>query len=111
MNNYITYTSNEPIEYRGNVNHIININIAGKDKKYRVVTESREIKSVPEDIIGWSRLCFQQQELVYHYDLEEVKFVKVKRKEEIAAEESVAKAKEALKAAENSLKVIKDEGK
>lgn len=39
---------------------------------------------------------------------QEIKKLTVKTPEEKAAEESVAKAKEALKAAENALKVIKD---
>lgn len=107
MNNYITYTGNEPIEYRGNINHMININIAGKDKQYRVISESREIKEVGGQwAFGFmNREC----EVVFHYHLEEIKIVKVKSKEEIAAEESLAKAKEALKAAENALKVVKEQ--
>lgn len=110
MNNYIRYTSNEPIEYRGNVNHIISVNIAGKDTKYRVISESCEMKSAPiQNTVGW--WFHPQQELVYHYELEEVKFIKVKSKEEIAAEESVAKAKDALKAAKNAWKVVKEQNK
>jgi len=49
---------------------------------------------------GW----FPNHKFIY----EEVRMVKVKTKEEIAAEESVAKAKEALKAAENALKTVKE---
>ena len=37
-----------------------------------------------------------------------IKKLSVETKEQIAAEESVAKAKEALKAAENALKVVKE---
>lgn len=44
---------------------------------------------------------------VYTYEMTEVIQVKLPTKEQIAAEESVAKAKEALKAAENALKVVK----
>lgn len=49
---------------------------------------------------GW----FPNHKFVY----EEVRMVKVKTKEEKAAEESVAKAKEALKAAEDTLKAVKE---
>lgn len=49
---------------------------------------------------GW----FPNHKFVY----EEVRMAKVKTKEQIAAEESVAKAKEALKAAENALKIVKE---
>lgn len=43
------------------------------------------------------------------YELIEI--LELKSKEEVAAEESVAKAKEALKAAENALKVVKEQNK
>lgn len=44
----------------------------------------------------------------YHVTAERIHKLTVKTKEQIAAEESVAKAKEALKAAENALKTIKE---
>lgn len=44
----------------------------------------------------------------YTYELREIKS---KSSEEIAAEESVVKAKEALMAAENALKVVKEQSK
>ena len=52
---------------------------------------------------GW----FPNHKFVY----EEVRTVKVKTIEQVAAEESVAKAKEALKAAENALKAVKEQKK
>lgn len=47
----------------------------------------------------------------YKFTAEQINKLTVKSKEQIAAEESVAKAKEALKAAENALRVVKEQKK
>ena len=70
-----------------------------------VISESQETESWYDDEPFH---LFQTHCRVYTYELVEFVKVKVKTKEEIAAEESVAKAKEALKAAENALKVVKE---
>ena len=51
---------------------------------------------------------FERPEIHTKFDAVEIPQLTVKTKQEKAAEESVAKAKEALRAAENALKVVKE---
>lgn len=78
---------------------LITLNLTGKEEKYCIIAEEHGYKDA-----GW----FQEPEPVWTSTLQEVVLIKRPSKEEIAAEESVAKAKEALKAAENALKMVKE---
>lgn len=85
-------------EGEGNLK-IITLKLTGKEEKYCITAEERELKDG-----GW----FNDATPVWTSTLQELMFVTRPSKEEIAAEESVAKAKEALKAAENALKAVKE---
>lgn len=109
MNNCrITYTSTSPLDYRGSVNNLVKIVINGIEKEYCVINEGYETLSWYDDEPFH---LYKMNQRVWKYELTELVRVAVKSKEEIAAEESVAKAKEALKAAENALKVVKEQSK
>lgn len=101
----MTYTTDTPLDYRGSANHTVKININGVDKEYCVIQERWETRSWFDEA---PMSCYKMNQRVFTYELVEVMEVKAKSKEEIAAEESVTKAKEALKAAENALKVVKE---
>jgi hypothetical protein len=98
------YESSTPLDYRGNSQHIVKVNINGEDKEYYVVSERCESKTRYGE--PFNHLDMYQK--VWTYELLEFVKVKVKTKEQIAAEESVSKAKEALIAAENALKAVKE---
>jgi hypothetical protein len=99
----MTYNSLTPIDYKMNDNGVrtIKIKIGDEEKEYCVVSVNI---SKHRDYGWWD---FHLNPTVYSYELEEINLVHVKTKEQKAAEESVAKAKEALKAAENALKAVK----
>lgn len=100
----MTYNSLTPIDYKLNDNGVrtIKIRIGEEEKEYCLI--SVNVYSHPNyDGRGWA---FPGSGTVYSYQLDEIIKVKLPSKEEIAAEQSVAKAKEALKAAENALKVL-----
>jgi hypothetical protein len=94
------YESLEPLS-GDKVNQPVVVNINGEEKLYYVVSERRTMSNT--DCGMWGKPY-----LVYIYEMTQISQVKLKTKEEIAAEESVAKAKEALEAAENALKVVKE---
>lgn len=95
----MTYSSLTRLNYHNNnPTNPVKIKIGEEEKLYYVISES-----ITQGHYWPDRAAF-----VYEYELREVFVAKVKTKEEIAAEESVAKAKEALKAAENALKVVKE---
>lgn len=101
----MTYTTDTPIDYRGNSNHIVKVSVNGVDKEYCIISERRETRSwFDEPAMGY----YKMNRDVWVYELIEFVKVKIKSKEQIAAEESVAKAREALKAAENALKAVKE---
>lgn len=78
------------------------LNLTGKDTLYAIIAE--EYGTRGSHIYGW----FSEPEMIWRTTLQEVILVHKPSKEEIAAEESVAKAKEALQAAENALKCVKE---
>lgn len=80
----------------------VKIKIGEEEKEYFIASENITCEGVSVDCNSW------KGQTVYSYELNEIIKVKTRTKEEIAAEESVAKAKEALKAAENALKVVKE---
>ena len=88
----------------------IKIKSNGSTKKFRIVSEQYfgggSGGSSFAGGIGWHSSGGGSYSIQYTYELKEN--VKPKSLEELAAEESVAKAKEALKAAENALKAVKD---
>jgi hypothetical protein len=94
------YESLTPLSV-GGIRQPIVVKINEEEKIYYVVSE-RVIMS--DNVCGmWGKPY-----PVYTYEMTEISQVKLPTKEEIAAEESVAKAKEALKAAENALKAVKE---
>lgn len=99
----MTYNSLTRLEYYGNSrSKPVKIKVGDEEKEYIVMSES--ITCEP----AYSGFDFYRSVTVYSYDLREIVKVKQPSKEEVAAEESVIKAKEALKAAENALKVVKE---
>jgi hypothetical protein len=99
----MTYNSLTRLDYRNNPFRVVKITIGTEEKEYCVVSEGITCGSVYSDIYSY------QNQTVYSYELHEIVKVKTKTPEQIAAEESVAKAREALKAAENALKVVKEQ--
>jgi hypothetical protein len=83
---------------------MVKLNLTGKEELYAIIAEEHGMRGDPS---WWG---FSEPEVIWKTTLQEVILVKHKQpcKEEIAAEESVAKAKEALKAAENALKIVKE---
>lgn len=104
----MTYTTDKPLDYRGSTNDLVKVNINGIDKEYCVISERCETRSWFDEA---PMHCYKMNNRVWVYELVEFIKVKTKTKEEIAAEESVSKAKEALKAAENALKIVKEQKK
>lgn len=103
----MTYNSLTRLNYRnsnGGLN-IVKIKVADEEKDYCVLSESI---SSGADRGNWWDYHNNSNLVIYSYELEEILKVRTKTKEQIAAEESVAKAKEALKAAENALRVVKE---
>jgi uncharacterized protein YceK len=96
----MVYESLTPLTASGGCQQVM-IRINGEEKIYHVVNERVVMGGTDSSWWGSSYP-------VYTYELREFIQVKTKTKEQIAAEESVAKAKEALKAAENALKVVKE---
>jgi hypothetical protein len=94
----MVYESLTPLTASGGRQQVM-IRINGEEKIYHVVSERMEMGGTDS---SWWGVSYP----VYIYELREFIQVKTKTKEQIAAEESVAKAKEALKAAENALKVL-----
>lgn len=101
----MTYNSLTRLDYRNNPSRTVKIIIGTEEKEYCVVSEGITCESVYTDFKSW------QGQTVYSYELHEIVKIKIKTPEQIAAEESVAKAKEALEAAENALKVVKEQKK
>ena len=81
---------------------MIKLNLTGKEELYAIIAEESGVRNNPT---WWGE---SEQEIVWRTTLQEVILTKQRSKEEISAEESVAKAKEALKAAENTLKAVKE---
>lgn len=98
----MSYNSLTRLDFMPNSTKPIKIKILDQEKEYYVISET-----ISRDTLSTDYHMFQNY-TVYEYELQEIVKVKLPTKEEIAAQESVAKAKEALKAAENALKVIKD---
>ncbi|WP_391559705.1 hypothetical protein [Robertmurraya sp.] len=96
----LVYESLTPLTASGTYQQIM-VRINGEEKIYHVVSERVVMSSMDT---GWWGSSYP----IYIYELMEFQQVKMPTKEELAAEESVAKAKEALKAAENALKVVKE---
>ena len=96
----MVYESLTPLTASGRHQQVM-IRINGEEKIYHVLGERVVMSSTDS---GWWGSSYP----VYIYELREFIQVKTKTKEQIAAEESVAKAKEALLAAENALKVVKE---
>ncbi len=95
----MTYSSLTRLNYQNNSQaNPVKIKIGEEEKIYYVISES----------ITQGHYWPNSAAYVYEYQLQEVMTVKLKTPEERAAEESVTKAKEALKAAENALKCIKE---
>lgn len=84
---------------------VVKLNITGKEQLYVITAEQYGTRN------GYTYGWFSNQEMLWTTTLRELTTVRMPSKEEIAAEESVAKAKEALKAAENALKVVKEQTK
>lgn len=103
----MTYSSSTPLDYelKGEC-RTIKVKFGDEEKEYCVLSVNISNPFYPGEY-GFS-FCRGNNIKLYTYELEEIQKVKVKTKEQIAAEESVAKAKEALKAAENALKVVKE---
>lgn len=106
----MTYNSLTRLNYRNSTGglNIVKIKVDDEEKDYCVLSESM---STGAEKGSWWDYHNNSNLIIYSYELEEILRVRVKTKEEIAAEESVAKAKEALKAAENALKVVKEQSK
>ena len=83
----------------------IALNLTGEESLYMIIEENYGPRQ------GDNHSWFHEPEYIYTTTLQEVIMVKQPSKEQIAAEESVAKAKEALKAAENALKCVKEQKK
>lgn len=99
MNNLkMVYESLTPLPH---VHDSVKIEINGESKLYHVMSH--------QVIMKRNGSTFSGSYPVYIYELIELWVIKTRTKEQIAAEESVAKAKEALKAAENALKVVKEQ--
>jgi hypothetical protein len=81
---------------------IVKLNLTGKEELYAIIAEEHGVRSDPS---WWG---FSEPEVIWKTTLQEVITVKQPSKEQIAAEQSVAKAKEALKAAEKTLKAVKE---
>lgn len=96
----MVYGSLTPLTASGQHQQVM-IRVNGEEKIYHVVSERVIISNT--DSFWWG-----SSYPVYIYELREFIQVKTKTKEQIAAEESVAKAKEALLAAENALKAVKE---
>lgn len=79
---------------------VFTMSINGDERHYVIVNESC-------DNIN-SSIFFEDNVLGWTTKLEEIRLVKLPTAEETAAYLSVEKAKEALKAAENALKAVKD---
>lgn len=94
------YESLEPLSACG-INQSVVVNINGEEKLYYVISER---------VIMSNNGCgmWGKPYPVYTYEMTAISQVKLKTKEEIAAEESVAKAEEALKAAKNALRAVKE---
>lgn len=103
----MTYNSLTRLNYRNSTGglDIVKIKVDDEEKDYCVLSESM---STGAEKGSWWDYHNNSNLIIYSYELEEILRVRVKTKtkEEIAAEESVAKAKEALKAAENALEVL-----
>lgn len=105
MNKYgITYCSATKLDFEGNIGHVVKINIGGVDKLYHVVSENRtdEIENTRPLGIGYCSDWY----VVWTYELSEIRMAKTKSNGQLEAEKSVIKAKEALLAAENVLKLF-----
>lgn len=91
---------------------VIKITSYGKVKKFKITNE-QYIDGGSGGYLsfghGGGEFIGTSYSIHYTYELKET--IKSKSVDEIAAEESVAKAKEALKAAENALKVVKEQKK
>ena len=98
----MTYNSLTRLDYKNNPRNPIKIKIGEEEKEYYIVSENISRGSVYDDY------TLTSNEVYYSYELHEIRKIKVKTEQEKAAEESVAKAKEALKAAENALKIVKE---
>ena len=95
----MSYSSLTRLNYHNNSQaNPVKIKIGEEEKLYYVISES----------ITQGHYWPNSAAFVYEYQLQEVSVIKVRTKEQIAAEESVAKAKEALLAAENTLKAVKE---
>lgn len=95
----MSYSTLTRLNYHNNSQaNPVKIKIGEEEKLYYVISES----------ITQGHYWPNSAAFVYEYQLQEVILVHKPSKEEIAAKESVAKAKEALKAAENTLKVVKE---
>lgn len=79
------------------------INIDGKDLYFQVIDQFRNTSGGGG---GW-----EIPKVYWIIEGQQIQQLKVKTLEEKAAEESVAKAKDALKAAENALKIVKEQKK
>lgn len=101
MNNLkMVYESLTPLPH---VHDSVKIEINGESKLYHVISHQVIMKKDGN--------FFSGSYPVYIYELIELWVIKTKSNEQIAAEESVAKDKEALEAAENALKVVKEQSK
>lgn len=88
---------------------VIKITSNGKVKKFKITSEQYiggGSGGVYVSGVGGVGFIGNNYSIHYTYELKET--IKPKSVEEIAAEESVAKAKEALLAAENTLKAVKE---
>jgi hypothetical protein len=102
----MTYNSLTRLDYNSFGNSkTVKVQIGEEEKEYVVVSENITCESVYTDFHSY------RGQTVYSYELHEIIKVKIKTPEQIAAEESVTKAKEALKAAENALKIVKEQKK
>ncbi len=82
-------------------NEPVKVSINGEEKIYYIVSERVIVSNSGCGMWG-------NPYPVYTYEMTEVIQVKLPTKEQIAAEQSVAKAKEALEAAKLALKAIKE---
>lgn len=85
--------------------NITKLNITGKEQLYVITAEQYGTRT--GHTYGW----FSNPEMLWTTTLREIITVSRPSKEEVAAEECVTKAKEALKAAENALKIVKEQSK
>jgi hypothetical protein len=81
---------------------MIKLNLTGKEELYAIIAEEHGVRD--SRTYGW----LSEPELVWRTTLQEVILVKTLSKEEIAAEQSVVKAKESLEAAQLTLRAVKE---